>query len=374
MILVVVGTRPEAIKLAPVILGLRSRAADVQTIVCLTRQHAQLVDDVLATFSIVPDHDLNTMTPGQSLNALAARILAGIEPILAGERPHWVVVQGDTTTTLMASIAAFHVRVPIAHVEAGLRSFDLRHPFPEEANRRIVTSLAAIHFAPTETARARLLAERVAGRTIYVTGNPGLDALRLATEGSLGELPVCAEFEPGRRLVLVTAHRRESFGAPLRSICDAVARIALEHPDSVRIVFPVHPNPRVDGPVRERLAAIPNVTLLAPRPYLEMVALLRRAYLILTDSGGLQEEATALGTPVLVMRHTTERPEAVEAGGALLVGRGADAIVARTLELLRDPVQYERMAVPRAVFGDGHSSERIAAVLIDRLRGGRTGE
>jgi UDP-N-acetylglucosamine 2-epimerase (non-hydrolysing) len=363
-VLTVIGTRPEAIKLAAVVLALQARSDLVDSTVCRTSQHRSLVDNVLAAFSLVPEHDLDVMTSSQTISGVAARVLDGVENVLRLEKPDWVVVEGDTTSVLAAGLAAFHAGVRLAHVEAGLRTHDLQHPFPEEANRRIVTLLASIHFAPTETARDNLLAEGIAPDRVAVTGNSGLDALRLACEGGLGELASPVQAAKGERILLVTVHRRESFGRDLRSICEAIAQIATRRGTSVRIVFPVHPNPNVEGPVTSRLAGIGNVTLLKPLPYLQMVALLRQSFLVLTDSGGIQEEAPMLGKPVLVMRETTERYEAVEAGAAIVVGRDTDSIVNQTLALLDDPVRYRQMAVPRSIFGDGHAAERIVDALI----------
>jgi len=370
-ILTVIGTRPEAIKLSPVILALREHADALDSKVCLTSQHRSLVDDVLETFSIVPDLDLDVMTAQQTLGRLTARVLEGMEGVLERERPDLVIVQGDTSTVLATTIAAFQSGVAVAHVEAGLRTDDLRHPFPEEANRRIATVLTSIHLAATEAARQNLLRERVAEEDIEVTGNPGLDALRLAAEAAAeaDRAGVRPSFQSGdqERIILVTAHRRESFGAGLRSICEAIARIARARPETVRIVYPVHPNPQVEGPVRSLLGDIDNVTLLRPLPYRDLVALLRRSFLVLTDSGGLQEEAPALGKPVLVMRETTERPEAVYAGAAILVGRETEGIVRQTLALLDGPAEYARMAVPRPIYGDGHAADRIVDALLRRL-------
>lgn len=367
-VLTVIGTRPEAIKLAPVILTLRARGDAVASRVCLSSQHRSLVDDVLTAFAIVPDRDLGAMTPGQTLSRIAARVMEGMEDVLEVEQPDVVLLQGDTTTVFATAVAAFHAGIPVAHVEAGLRTYDLRHPFPEEANRRIATVLTSLHFAPTVAARQNLLAEGVDEASIEVTGNPGLDALRLAGLGRLGETRSPAEPGDAERVILVTAHRRESFGADLRSICEALARIAAARPETVRIVFPIHPNPRVEGPVRGLLEGIANVTLLGPLRYEQLVAVLRQSYLVLTDSGGLQEEAPMLGKPVLVLREATERPEAVAAGAAIVVGRDADRIVEQALRLLDDPARYAEMAVPRAIFGDGHAADRIVDSLLARMR------
>ncbi len=371
-VLTVIGTRPEAIKLSPVILALRGHGDALDSKVCLTSQHRSLVDDVLETFSIAPDVDLDLMTAGQTLGRLTARVLEGMEGVLQRERPDLVIVQGDTSTVLATTIAAFQSGVTVAHVEAGLRTNDLRHPFPEEANRRIATVLTSIHFAATEAARQNLLREHVPDDAIEVTGNPGLDALRLAADADRDRMRP-SFLGDQERIILVTAHRRESFGEALRSICEAIALIARARPDTVRIVFPVHPNPLVEEPVRAALGGIDNVTLLRPLPYQDLVALLRRSFLVLTDSGGLQEEGPALGKPVLVMRETTERPEAVEAGAAILVGRDTAGIVQQTLALLDDPTEYARMAVPRPIFGDGHSAHRIVDALLRRMTAGGFG-
>jgi UDP-N-acetylglucosamine 2-epimerase (non-hydrolysing) len=358
-----VGTRPEAIKLAPVILALKDDPR-VSSTVCLTSQHGVLAQEVFDFFSIVPDVDLRVMTECQTLNRVAARVLEGLEEVLSSDRPDIVIVEGDTTSVLAASIAAFHLRIPIAHVEAGLRSHDLAHPFPEEANRRIVSSLASHHLAATEHARGNLLAEGVPEGAIVVTGNPGLDAMRLALAGAPASGSDHDEHATAEHLVLVTAHRRESFGPELEAICRAVRRIAQERGRDLRIVFPVHPNPRVERPAHDILGGIANVSLVPPMAYPDLVQLLGRATLALTDSGGLQEEGPACGTPVLVMRETTERPEAIEAGAAILVGRSEDAIVEHTLGLLDDPERYRRMAVVRPIFGDGHAAPRIVEALL----------
>jgi UDP-N-acetylglucosamine 2-epimerase (non-hydrolysing) len=308
------------------------------------------------------------MTPGQTPTLVASRALDGMERALADHDPDIVVIEGDTTTVMATAIAAFHARIPVAHVEAGLRSYDMRHPFPEEANRRIATVLSRFHFAPTEQAHRNLLSEGVDQDTIWVTGNPGLDALRLAGEGALGPTPSPIKAGPGERLILVTAHRRESLGRELASICDAVATIAAARRESVQVVFPVHPNPKVGATVRRILGEIENVTLLGPLPYPQVVALLRASHLILTDSGGLQEEGPALGKPVLVVREATERPEAVDAGAAIVVGRQQATIVEHTLALLDDPIAYAAMAVPRPIYGDGHAAERIVRTLLEQAR------
>lgn len=367
-VLSVFGTRPEAIKMAPVVAELRRRPGAVASRVCVTAQHREMLDDVLDLFGIRPDHDLEVMQEAQTPAYVAAAVLTGLEPVLEEEAPDWVLVQGDTTTTMAAAIAAFYRRIRVGHVEAGLRTGDRWLPFPEEVNRRVADLVTDLHFAPTGRARENLLREGIPGGDVLVTGNTVIDAL----------LDVAARpFDPagtplegldldGSRLVLVTAHRRESFGAPIREICRAVAEVARSR--DVRVVYPVHPNPQVAGPVGEELAGLPNVTLLAPLDYLSMAQLMKRASLVLTDSGGIQEEAPSLGVPVLVLREVTERPEAVEAGTARVVGTAAAGIVAEALRLLDDPGEYERMARAVNPFGDGRASVRIVDALMDRSR------
>ncbi len=344
---------------------LREPPSPFEVRVAVTAQHRALLDQVLASFAIVPHHDLNLMQPGQSLFASTARIVAALEGVLASERPDWVIVQGDTTTAFCGALAAFYAGVRVAHVEAGLRTGDPRQPFPEEMNRVLVTRLASLHFAPTTAAAANLLREGVPEASISVTGNTGIDAVlevrdalaagRLRAEG----LPV---LDPSRKLILVTGHRREAFGPGFARICEALARLA-ERPD-VEIVYPVHPNPNVVEPVRRLLAGRGNVHLIDPLPYLPFVALMQRAHLLLTDSGGIQEEAPSLGKPVLVMRDKTERPEAVEAGTARLVGTDVARIVGECAELLDDAAEYARRSRIHNPYGDGQASGRILARLM----------
>jgi UDP-N-acetylglucosamine 2-epimerase (non-hydrolysing) len=369
-VVLVIGTRPEAIKLGPVAWTLAARADDVATQVCATGQHGQLVDEVLELFRLQPEHRLEEAPPNASLAERTALILTGMAGILDKLRPDLVVIEGDTFSVLATALASFYARIPVAHVEAGLRTWNLRHPFPEEANRRIVSGIASHHLAPTQSARDRLAEEGVPASAIAVTGNPGLDALRLAIEGKLGASRLELAPSPEERLILVTAHRRESTPPELEAICGALATIAAAAPD-VRIVLPVHPRPEVERTVRGRLSGIRNITLLGPVLYVDMMMLLTRAHLVLTDSGGLQEEAPAIGKPVLVLRETTERPEAVEAGAAILVGRDPDRIVDVTLALLSDHARYTAMAVPRPIYGDGHAAERIADYLVRAVQVGR---
>jgi UDP-N-acetylglucosamine 2-epimerase len=369
-ILVIFGTRPEAIKLAPVIEAL----ADTPTLtprVCVTGQHREMLDQMLTLFGITPHHDLDVMRPDQDLFDLTARTLTGLRAVLDAERPAAVLVQGDTTTAMAASLAAFYRKIPLAHVEAGLRSGRPYDPYPEEMNRRVTTLLAAWHYAPTTLAEANLRREGIRADRIVVTGNTIVDALhaivhRLERNPTANAPAVPTQQLAGRRLVLVTGHRRESFGEGLRNICLALRDLAERHPDVI-IVYPVHLNPAVQQPVREILAGRPNVVLTAPLDYLPFVDLMRRAYLILTDSGGLQEEAPSLGVPVLVMRETTERPEAIAAGTAQLVGTGRDAIVAAATRLLTDSAAHARMRSAQNPFGDGAAAPRIAAHLAGAL-------
>jgi UDP-N-acetylglucosamine 2-epimerase len=360
-VLVVIGTRPEAIKLGPVVRAARAAGLDVR--VCVTGQHREMLRPVLDLFDIVPDHDLDLMTPGQTLSRLTAAALEGTTCAIEASNPSWVIVQGDTTTALAAALASFYRGIPVAHVEAGLRTNDKRRPFPEEANRRMVDDLADLHFAPTERARANLLREGHDLATIRVTGNTGIDALRYAlsldyetARGPLAALP------RERRIVLVTAHRRESFGAGMVAICRALERLVREI-DDIQIVYPVHLNPNVQDPVRERLSDNERITLLPPLDYMSLVQLMRASTLILTDSGGIQEEAPTLGRPVLVLRDITERPEAVEAGCARVVGTNESRIVREARHLLEDDAAYHRMAHVANPFGDGHASERIVDAL-----------
>jgi UDP-N-acetylglucosamine 2-epimerase (non-hydrolysing) len=372
-VLTVFGTRPEAIKLAPVIQRL-GRDARFKCVTCVTSQHREMLDQVLGVFEIVPHYDLGLMTPGQSLVDVTAKVIQKVSEVIAAERPAIVLVQGDTTTTFAASLAAFYHRVPVGHIEAGLRTENKYQPFPEEINRRLTTVLADYHYAPTEVSRQNLLREGIDGRRILVTGNTGIDALlhavdRVRQDGGINNLlaPRLPDVN-GKRLILVTAHRRESFGAPFEAICDALRQIAERNPD-VTIVYPVHLNPNVQRPVLERLAGRPRIHLLEPLDYLSFIRMMDRAHLILTDSGGIQEEAPALGKPVLVLRNTTERPEAVEAGSARLIGTRTETITSAVQNLLDDVEAHAQMSRARNPFGDGHASERIASHLFEMLGG-----
>jgi UDP-N-acetylglucosamine 2-epimerase (non-hydrolysing) len=365
-ILTVFGTRPEAIKLFPLVHRL---ARDDRFIgrVCISAQHREMLDQVLDIAGIVPDHDLDLMTPGQTLDALTARALVEIGKVLDLEQPDWVVVQGDTTTVMAGAIAAYYRKIPVCHVEAGLRSGDIHHPWPEEVNRRVVGSFAALHCAPTTTARDALLRENVDPATVHVTGNTVIDALQWVT-ARVDHRPALADglraLEDrfaGRRIIGVTSHRRENFGEGMQAIAKAVKSIASRQ--DVAVIFPVHLNPQVRAVMKTELAGLDNVALLEPLDYPQFARLLDISHLMLTDSGGVQEEAPALGKPVLVMRETTERPEGIAAGTARLVGTDADRIVRETNRLLDDPAAYAAMAQAHNPFGDGHAAERIADLL-----------
>lgn len=365
---VVVGTRPEVIKLAPVVLALR-QSRQLAPVVISTGQHRTMLDQSLAVFGIAPDRDLDLMMPGQSLEDLTARALVAMKEALAAIEPCWVVVQGDTTTALAAAMAAFYARVPVAHVEAGLRSGERYSPFPEEVNRRMIDQIAELLLAPTRSAADHLLAEGFAPASVHVTGNTVVDAL-LAVRERIRLDPVAIpglaeERALGKRIVLVTAHRRESFGAPLVDMMKALRQIARDNPD-VLVVYPVHLNPNVDGPARAILAGEERVALLPPLGYLEFVALLERSTLVLTDSGGVQEEAPSFGKPILVMREVTERPEGIAAGVARLVGTSGADIVREANRLLADPAAYRAMAAAVNPYGDGQSARRIAVLLEPR--------
>jgi UDP-N-acetylglucosamine 2-epimerase (non-hydrolysing) len=363
-VLSVFGTRPEAVKMAPVVLRLR-RTPEIASRVCVTAQHREMLDQVLDLFQIRPDYDLNLMQPDQSLAQTAAAVFSGLDPVLEHDQPDWVLVQGDTTTVAAAALLAYYRGIRVGHVEAGLRTGDKWRPFPEEINRHVAGVVADLHFAPTEWARSNLLREGVPEKQVVVTGNPVIDALQAiiampydAAEGPLADLP------PDRQLILVTAHRRESFGRPLENIFHALKRLAERYASQADLLYPVHLNPNVSEPARRILGGLSNVRLVEPLDYRTMAHCLQRAYLVLTDSGGLQEEAPALGTPVLVMREVTERPEALEAGTARLVGTDAETIFAEASRLLDDPQAHAAMARAANPYGDGHAAERIVDALL----------
>ncbi len=366
-IMLVFGTRPEATKMAPVVRAL-SAANQWEIKVCVTAQHRQMLDQVLDLFNIKPDFDLNLMKPGQNLTDITSNVLIGMRDVFKKWRPDLVLVHGDTTTAMAASLAAFYAKISLAHVEAGLRSHDIYSPWPEEMNRRLVGRVASLHFAPTETARANLLAEGCADESIYVTGNTVIDALinvveRINTDATLKHQlsERFAFLQEDKRLILVTGHRRENFGQGFESICKALLEIADR--DDVEIVYPVHLNPNVQEPVRRILGDCPRIHLIEPLDYLPFVYLMNRAHILLTDSGGIQEEAPSLGKPVLVMRDTTERPEAVAAGTVKLVGTDVVRIVSEITRLMDDQQEYQRMSYTHNPYGDGLSSSRICKIL-----------
>ncbi len=363
-ILCVLGTRPEAIKMAPVISALASRPDEFSQVVCTTGQHREMVNEVLRLFDVRPQIDLDLMTHGQTPLAVAGKILARMEGVFASVRPDWVIVQGDTTTAMAVSLAAFYVGIPVGHVEAGLRTYNRLEPFPEEVNRRITDLVSDLHFAPTARSKQNLENEGISSDSVVLTGNTVIDALLSVADRALDAHWSNYFRELGsRRLVLVTAHRRENFGRPHLEVFRALRDIASDYENSVRILYPVHPNPEVAGPAAEALGGIPNVDLVSPLDYGTMAQVMRRAYLIVTDSGGLQEEAPSLGVPVLVLRDVTERPEAIEAGTARLVGTDCDTITAQIRRLLDDEGAYREMAQARNPFGDGRASERIVDAL-----------
>lgn len=369
-VLSVFGTRPEAIKMAPVVRRLQEVPDRIRCITCVTAQHRQMLDQVLRFFHIQPHYDLDVMAEGQGLSALTAKILNSLSAVIDEVHPHWILVQGDTTTCMAASLAGFYAGIKIGHVEAGLRTCNKRAPFPEEINRRITTAIADLHFAPTERARTTLLSEGIAERDICVTGNTVTDALRWAldemADAAAPELPrELAQLPADARVVLVTSHRRESFGQGMIEICSALKTIAERYPD-LHIIFPVHLNPNVRGPAYEILKTTTNIALIEPLAYPAFVWLMHRSYLIMTDSGGIQEEAPSLGTPVIVMRDTTERPEGIAAGCAILAGTRADQIVGVTKSLLLDSKRYDAMRRVQNPYGDGHAAYRIVDRLLRR--------
>lgn len=365
-ILTVFGTRPEAIKLFPLVHALEADSR-FESRVCVSAQHRGMLDQVLDIAAVAPDHDLDLMTPGQSLDELTARALTGIGKVLDAEQPDWVVVQGDTTTVMAGAIAAYYRKIPVCHVEAGLRSGNIHHPWPEEVNRRVVGTFAALHCAPTETSANALLKENVDPSSVHVTGNTVIDALKWVTrkiEDEPGLASGLADLEArfaGKRIIGMTSHRRENFGDGMQGVANAVKEIAQR--DDVAVIFPVHLNPNVRAVMNEELAGLDNVALIEPLDYPHFARLLDISHLMLTDSGGVQEEAPALGKPVLVMRETTERPEGVEAGTAKLVGTDAATIVRETTRLLDDEEAYSAMARAHNPFGDGQSSQRICDLL-----------
>jgi UDP-N-acetylglucosamine 2-epimerase (non-hydrolysing) len=364
-VLTVFGTRPEAIKMAPVVRALAAAPERIQSVVCVTGQHRQMLDQILGMFAIRPHHDLDIMLDGQDLFDISIRSLAGMKRVLAEERPDVVLVQGDTTSAFLAALASFYQQVPVGHVEAGLRTGNRYDPFPEEMNRTLITQVATHHFAPTGRARDNVLTAGADPAHVHLTGNTVVDAIRAVV--AMPEPPLPEELrrlDPDRRrLIVVTSHRRESFGAPMRSVFGAIRDVLARHTDVV-VAFPVHLNPNVRAAVEDTLGLHERLVLLEPLPYDRFVHLMKRAYLLLTDSGGIQEEASAIGKPVVVVRETTERAESVEAGVSILAGRDRAAVVAAVERLLGDRATYEAMARAKCPYGDGHAAEKIVDVLV----------
>lgn len=371
-ILLVFGTRPEAIKMAPLVKALQKDTEHFETRVCVTAQHRQMLDQVLEVFGITPEYDLNIMAPNQDLYDITAKVLLGLREVLKDFRPDTVLVHGDTTTSMAASLAAFYMQIPVGHVEAGLRTYNMLSPWPEEMNRQVTDRICTYYFAPTEQSRANLLQENIDAKKIFITGNTVIDALLMAvdiisTTAGVKEKMAKELQEKGytvgdREYILVTGHRRENFGDGLLHICKAIKELAALHPE-MDIVYPVHLNPNVQKPVYELLSGLSNVYLISPLDYLPFIYAMQHSTLLLTDSGGVQEEAPSLGKPVLVMRDTTERPEAVEAGTVKLVGTDAEAIVSNVTALLQDKEMYKRMSETHNPYGDGQACERIIAAL-----------
>ena len=371
-ILLVFGTRPEAIKMAPLVKALQKDTEHFETRVCVTAQHRQMLDQVLEVFGITPEYDLNIMAPNQDLYDITAKVLLGLREVLKDFRPDTVLVHGDTTTSMAASLAAFYMQIPVGHVEAGLRTYNMLSPWPEEMNRQVTDRICTYYFAPTEQSRANLLQENIDAKKIFITGNTVIDALLMAvdiisTTAGVKEKMAKELQEKGytvgdREYILVTGHRRENFGDGFLHICKAIKELAALHPE-MDIVYPVHLNPNVQKPVYELLSGLSNVYLISPLDYLPFIYAMQHSTLLLTDSGGVQEEAPSLGKPVLVMRDTTERPEAVEAGTVKLVGTDAEAIVSNVTVLLQDKEMYKRMSETHNPYGDGQACERIIAAL-----------
>ena len=371
-IMLVFGTRPEAIKMAPLVKAFQKDTEHFETRVCVTAQHRQMLDQVLEVFGITPEYDLNIMAPNQDLYDITAKVLMGLREVLKDFRPDTVLVHGDTTTSIAASLAAFYMQIPVGHVEAGLRTYNMLSPWPEEMNRQVTDRICTYYFAPTEQSKKNLLQENIDEKKIFITGNTVIDALLMAVDiisSTPGmEEKIAKEFQEkgytvgNREYILVTGHRRENFGEGFLHICKAIKELAALHPD-MDIVYPVHLNPNVQKPVYELLSGVDNVYLISPLDYLPFIYAMQHSTLLLTDSGGVQEEAPSLGKPVLVMRDTTERPEAVEAGTVKLVGTDAEAIVSNVTALLQDKEMYKRMSETHNPYGDGQACERIMVAL-----------
>ena len=375
-VLLVFGTRPEAIKMAPLVLEFQKHTDEIEAKVCVTAQHREMLDQVLHIFDIKPDFDLNIMKAGQDLYDVTSNILLGMKEILASYKPDVIFVHGDTTTTIATAMSAFYQKIPVAHVEAGLRTGDIYSPWPEEANRKLTSQISLYHFAPTQTSQENLLKEGVSENNIYVTGNTVIDALlwvldKIEKTKEIKEVLIktinkeFTAFGDDKRFVLITGHRRENFGQGFLDICSAIKALAQVHTD-VNFVYPVHLNPNVQRPVLELLSGIENVYLISPLEYEPFVYLMSKSYLILTDSGGIQEEAPSLGKPVLVMRDTTERPEAIDAGTVKLVGTNPENIISEVTRLLEDKIGYEQMGKAHNPYGDGKACEKIINIIKDK--------
>ena len=370
-VIIVFGTRPEAIKLAPIIKEFEKHPEEIQLKICVTAQHRQMLDSVLKIFDIKPDYDLNIMRDKQTLFDITNNVLIKIKEIYLKEQPDIVFVQGDTTTTFASALAAYYLQIKVAHIEAGLRTYNKYSPFPEEINRRMVSAIADLHFAPTEQSKLNLLKENVNEKDIFVTGNTVIDSLFMILEKIKGEHISIEGIESSelenKRLILVTGHRRESFGEGFENICNALKELAESFNDII-IIYPVHLNPNVRGPVNRILGNVRNVKLIEPIGYLSFVYLMEKAYIIITDSGGIQEEAPSLSKPVLVMREITERPEAVKAGTVKIVGTQKESIINSTRQLLLDADEYKKMSSTKNPYGDGKSAQRTYEILIERFR------
>lgn len=359
------GTRPEAIKMAPIIQEMEHHKGEIDSVICVTAQHREMLDSVLDTFHITPDYDLNIMKKGQTLDSVTGTILHGLNDILEKEKPNMVLVHGDTTTTFASALSAFYHKIPVGHVEAGLRTHNLYSPYPEEANRQMVGTIAELHFTPTMQSLKNLLQENKDPEKIYVTGNTAIDALRTTVRKEYDSPAL--QWAGDARIILLTAHRRENWGAPLKRVFTAVNKITEKYPD-VRVIYPCHMNPAVRGLADEMFGNNDHVRVIEPLEVTDFHNLIKKSYLVLTDSGGIQEEGPSLGKPVLVVRETTERPEGVEAGTLKLVGTSTENIVKQVSRLLDDEIEYKRMSKAENPYGDGHASERIVNAIIRYFR------
>jgi len=364
-IMLVFGTRPEAIKMIPVILELQKQQDKFHSVLVSTGQHKEMLDQILSLFNIKPDYDLNIMKEDQTLSDIVVNSINGLDPIIKKEKPELLLVQGDTSTAFAAALTAFQNKVKVGHVEAGLRTFNNYNPFPEEMNRKLISQIAGLNFAPTSKSKQNLLNEKIPENTIYLTGNTVIDALFLTIKKPYDLSNLGIEFSKNKKMILLTAHRRESFGKPMEDICMAVSALARKYKDEIYFVFPVHPNPNVRRVVDEKLKGIPNIILTDPLDYHPFAHLMEKANFILTDSGGVQEEAPSLGKPVLVLRDTTERPEAISAGCVKLIGTDKDRIISEAGALLKDSQVYEKMAKAVNPYGDGKAAKRIVEIIIN---------